>query len=306
MSADPKQAAPPPAPTGHQGVKIFTYPKVIFLIPTLVTAIACGIGMMVIRDQTRDPYELLAQPSATTAAAEPAKVVVAKPGATPTPEAAKTEVAEAGDADASKPAPKAAPAPPVAHRFGSPQNILAMVFLTVFALNLLTMALDFPRFTVIALVLLCAALGFFVLWLNVYFELLPPLVRVLETVYAVANAAFYFLFATIILLIMAIIWATRYLDYWEILPNEILHNHGPFSDLERYPTFNLKFDKEIPDILEYALLRSGRLVLHVPGQSKAIVLDNVLWINHKEEELKKLMSRMEVRVTTDQEASGTL
>ncbi len=69
---------------------------------------------------------------------------------------------------------------------------------------------------------------------------------------------------------------TRFLDYWEILPNEILHHHGPLSDLERYPTMNLKFDKEIPDVLEWLLLGSGRLVLHVPNVSKAIVLDNVL------------------------------
>ena len=34
---------------------------------------------------------------------------------------------------------------------------------------------------------------------------------------------------------------------------------------------------------------------------KSLVLDNVLFINSKEETLKKLMSRLEVRVTTDQE-----
>jgi hypothetical protein len=65
---------------------------------------------------------------------------------------------------------------------------------------------------------------------------------------------------------------------------------------------NLKFDKEIPDILEYMLLGAGRLALHVPNVNKAIVLDNVLFINRKEEALKRVMSRLEVRITTDQEA----
>jgi hypothetical protein len=60
------------------------------------------------------------------------------------------------------------------------------------------------------------------------------------------------------------------------LPNEILHHHGPLSDLERYPTMNLKFDKEIPDVLEWILLGAGRLVLHVPNVSKALVLDNAV------------------------------
>jgi hypothetical protein len=64
---------------------------------------------------------------------------------------------------------------------------------------------------------------------------------------------------------------------------------------------NLKFDKEIPDVLEYALLGAGRLVMNVPNVDRAIVLENVLFINSKEEALKTLMSRLEVRVTTDQE-----
>ena len=279
MSTNPKAAPPPagsppapPAAAVHRGVRVFTYPKIIFLVPTLIAALICGIGMVVIGDETRDPRKV--ETSRTT--------ITVEQGRDGAPRVTDTSVTR---------------------RFTSTQNILGMVFLVVFGLNLLTMAIDFPRFTVIALVLLFAALGFFVLWLNVYFDLIPPLVRALEQVYAVANAEFYFLLATVILFNFGIIWITRYLDYWEFLPNEILHNHGPFSDLERFPTTNLKFDKEIPDILEYALLRSGRLVLHIPGQPRAIVLDNVLWINSKEEELKRLLSRMEVRITSDQEAA---
>ncbi len=89
------------------------------------------------------------------------------------------------------------------------------------------------------------------------------------------------------------------------LPNEILHHHGPLSDLERYPTLNLKFDKEIPDVFEHLMFGAGRLVLHVADERKAIVLDTVLHVSHKEDALKKLMSRLEVRVTTDQEVAST-
>ena len=263
----------------HLGVRIFTYPKIIFMLPTLVAAIICGIGMLIIQDNLRDPTKEHRQ--AQAAATQPA------PRAEANPSDQVTQV-------------------PPPRRFSSTQNLLGVGFLLIFFLNLMVMAIDFPRFTIIALILAAAAVGFFVLWLNVYFNLLPPVVAFLEGIYAVANAGFYFTLATLMLVIFGIIWVTRYLDYWEILPNEILHNHGPFSDLERYPTFNLKFDKEIPDILEYALLRSGRLVLHVQNTPKAIVLDNVLWIDAKEEQLKKLMSRMEVRVTTDQETAEPL
>jgi hypothetical protein len=206
--------------------------------------------------------------------------------------------AAAGGAAAATPAE---PAPPIKRRFTSPQNLAGTLFAVVFFLNLIILSIDFPRFTIIALILGAAAFIFLLLYLNVYFNVLPPLVAFLENIFAIANATFYFMIATAILVTLAVIWLTRYLDYWVILPNEILHNHGPFSDLERFPTTNLKFDKEIPDILEYALLGSGRLVLHIFGHPKAYVLDNVLWIDSKEAELKQIMSRLEVRITTDQE-----
>lgn len=281
MSSDAKSTAPVAvAQTRHKGMKIFTYPKIIFIWPTMATAIICAIGMVMIGNDTTDPTK------------EPVKV-----GETKTVQV-KTEIKT--DAKGNVTTTTTTPI----RRFSSVQNVLGMFFIVVFFFNLLIMAIDFPRFTIIALVLLAAAMTFFLLWLNVWFNVIPGVVALLERVFAVANATFYMLIALAIAVNFGIIWVSRYLDYWEILPNEILHNHGPFSDLERFPTTNLKFDKEIPDILEYALLRSGRLVLHVQNERKAIVLDNVLWIDHKEAELKKLMSRMEVRITTDQEAAA--
>jgi hypothetical protein len=259
------QGTASPGAHGH-GIRIFTYPKVIFMFPTMIAALICGLGMIILSDETHDPTK----PRDRHAAATPAPV--------------STD-------------PNAAPI----KRFTSPQNLLSMFFLATFAFNMLIMSLDFPRFGIIAGGLLFLALAFFFLWLNAYWDLIPPLVKALESIYAVANAQFYFLLATTMLVMFGLIYITRWLDYWEIMPNEILHHHGPLSDLERYPTMNLKFDKEIPDVLEFLFLGSGRLVLHPQGEQKSIVLDNVLFINRKEEELKKLLSRMEVRVTTDKE-----
>ena len=179
--------------------------------------------------------------------------------------------------------------------------------MATFAFNLLIMALDFPRFTVVAILLLVLFALFFILWIGAYFDydLMRPLRQIAGNIYAVANAAFYFMIAAVIAFIFAIIYVTRWLDYWVILPNEILHHHGPLSDLERYPTMNLKFDKEIPDVLEWAMLGAGRLVLHVPNVEKSLVLDNVLFISRKEEALKRVMSRLEVRITTDQEVGDS-
>jgi hypothetical protein len=171
--------------------------------------------------------------------------------------------------------------------------------------NLIVMGIDFPRFTVVAVLLVVLLVTFILMWIGAYFnyDLMRPARVLFGSIYTVANSGFYYMVALIIAVNFAIIYATRWLDYWQILPNEILHHHGPLSDLERYPTTNLKFDKEIPDVFEFLFLGAGRLVLHVTEERKAIVLDNVLFINTKEIALKRLMSRLEVRVTTDQEIS---
>jgi len=253
-------------PRTDQGIRIFTYPKVIFMFPTLVVALICGIGMTTVRDRGVD-------------------------------KAPAVQSAEAQDA---------AVAPTAPHdRFKTPANLLGVLFLGVFAFNLLMMAIDFPRFTIIAGVFLAGFAVFFTLWVGAYFDvdLMRQVKGIMSSVYVAANAGFYFMVSLVLGLILGIVYATRWLDYWQILPNEILHHHGPLSDLERFPTLNLKFDKEIPDVLEFMFLGSGRLVLHVTEERKAIVLDNVLFINSVEAKLKNLMSRMEVRITTDQEVA---
>jgi hypothetical protein len=250
------------------------------LYPTAIVALICGLGMSIIHDQTHDPTK-------------PLKLAVNAGKLSPDhgalPDTAATNLTKVD-------------------RFGTPQNLLAMLFLAMFAFNLLVMALDFPRFTLVAWILGILFALFFILWIGSYFEfdLMKPIHAIFASVYAVANKGFYFMVFVTLMVVFTIIYITRWLDYWEILPNEILHHHGPLSDLERYPTMNLKFDKEIPDVLEFALMGAGRLVLHVPNVSKALVLDNVILINHKEQALKKVMSRLDVRITTDQEVGESV
>jgi hypothetical protein len=278
MASDPKATHPPGSSSlvrhREHGLRIFTYPKVIFMFPTLVTALICGFGMLLIGNTTTAPPRKINPPA--------------------TAETTKADLPTAGK-----------PEGLLKSRFMTSQNLMGVLFLGIFAFNLLIMAVDFPRFTIVSGVLVLLLLLFVLMWIAAYFDydLMRPAETLFGRIYTVANAGFYFMFAFIVSVIFGVIYLTRYLDFWEIMPNEILHHHGPLSDLERYPTLNLKFDKEIPDVFEFLFLGAGRLVLHVTEERKAIVLDNVLFINHKEEELKKLMSRLEVRVTTDQEVA---
>jgi hypothetical protein len=278
MATDPK-TKPPVDQELTKGIRIFTYPKLIFLFPTMIVALICGVGMSLLGNRTEDPLKSPA----------PAKAEAATGTASPPTEKLQGEALVLAKHK----------------RFLSPPNLLAVLFLGIFSFNLLIMAIDFPRFTLVSVLLLILLGVFVLLWIGAYFEydLMIPARLISGRIFTVANSGFYFVFALIQAVIFAIIYATRWLDYWEILPNEILHHHGPLSDLERLPTMNLKFDKEIPDVLEFLFLGAGRLVLHVTEERKAIVLDNVLFINHKEVALKKLMSRMEVRITTDQEVT---
>jgi hypothetical protein len=281
MASDPKASPTTGAPVPHRekGVRIFTYPKIIFIFPTLIMALICWIGMTILGDYDQSH-----------------------------PKAGKAGQAQAGTVQAGDDlvAGDLSPVPssPNPKRFRRPENLLGLIFLGVFFFNLLVLAIDFPRFTIFALLLLGTTVLFFLLWLGMFVRILEPLERFFEGVYVRANAQFYFMTVVVLLLVYATIFVSRWLDYWEILPNEILHHHGPLSDLERYPTLNLKFDKEIPDVFEHLMFGAGRLVLHVSDERKAIVLDTVLHVSAKEEALKKLMSRLEVRVTTDQEVAS--
>ncbi len=57
---------------------------------------------------------------------------------------------------------------------------------------------------------------------------------IFSSIYAVANRGFYLMVFVTLFIVFAIIYITRWLDYGEVLPNEILHHHGPLSDLEQH------------------------------------------------------------------------
>ena len=280
MSVDPKPSAPTPnVPHHEKGVTIFTYPKIIFIFPTFLVSFLCALAMFALGDHTEDPIKEARKANAKA-----------------------IDAIEKADG-AAAPVPEPVHVPNRRERFETSQNLIGVLFLAVFAMNLLVMAIDFPRFTIVALVFFMLFGIFLVLWVGAYFEvnLLNSFRTLFGGVYAVANSGFYLFVFLSIGLMYCVILVTRYLDYWQILPNEILHHHGPLSDLERYPTTNLKFDKEIPDEIEHLFFGAGKITLHLPTERKSIVLENVLWINSFEAKLKSLMSRMEVRVTTDRE-----
>jgi hypothetical protein len=180
---------------------------------------------------------------------------------------------------------------------GRTGEVATLIFLGVLTLNLCVVTFDFPRTTSLTLFFFVAML---IMGAFLTFTYKPDLVPVIGDVFKHlkpwANAQFFFLISGILFCFyLAVLVAVRY-DYWEVRPNELLHHHGFLSDLKRYPAPNLRIDKEINDVFEYMLLRSGRLILHARHETRAIVLDNVVFINRKEQLLTKMLGALQVSV----------
>lgn len=179
-------------------------------------------------------------------------------------------------------------------------HVVAQLFLGILAVNLVVIAFDFPRTTSLTLFFFFVALGV-VLWAVFRFhpDILGKVSEVLASLQPVCNSTFYFCFFSAMTLIYIGVLISVQFDYWEVRPNELLHHHGFLSDLERYSAPHLRIEKEINDVFEYFLLRGGRLILHPTQERRAIVLENVFFINSKEDSITRMLSALQVQVRTD-------
>ncbi len=227
---------PPPGgehETPHpKSIYLVSYPKVVFLYPTLIAALLAGLHVLIAQDLARDDV-----------------------------------------------------------------HIASALFMAVFAINLVVFAFDFPRTTSLTLFFFIAA---FVLGALLLFrlneEILPFLSTMLRRYQPEANATFYFSIAGALSVVYLAVLVNVQFDYWEVTSNELLHHHGFLSNLERFSAPSLKVDKEINDVFEYLLLRSGRLILHPSNEPRAIVLENVLMINSREAELTRMLGTLQVQI----------
>jgi hypothetical protein len=176
------------------------------------------------------------------------------------------------------------------------------VFLCILSVNLVIITFDFPRATSLTMLFLVAALVLAAVLLTNFFpETLPTVTKLIGSVQPLANATFYIVFASVMALIYVAVFISVRFDYWEVRPNELLHHHGILSDLKRYPAPKLRVDKEINDVFEYLLLRSGRLILQPSSERRAVTLDNVPFISDKEKSITAMLGALQVQVRREEE-----
>lgn len=177
-------------------------------------------------------------------------------------------------------------------------------FQTVFFLNVFVMAFDFTAVAAMALIMFVVAVGLLASLVEYrLYDYLPLLAGWLDEMSPRANIWFYALIATGLVIVFAGIWlvSSRF-NYWEVTHNEIVHHVGVRDEVRRYSTEHLRMQKEITDVFELALLRSGRLVFYAAGMQEAIVLENVRGINGIELRIQELLQAIRVEDTTPETA----
>ena len=221
---------------------IRSYSSMILLIPSLITALVCGLVQMLMNRFTVIPLEERTQGSGY-------------------------------------------------------MNIIGIVFLIMFTLNLILVAFDFNRARTIIIIVLIIAVIAILLLVNAYTGFLSGAGDGgLPTMRVYFSSQVYFALALLLLFIILFTVLGSLVNYYVVEGNELLHHKGIGGGVERYPASDLSVVKEYPDIIEYLIFRSGTLILTPPRTNRAIVLKNVIGINKKEKQMNEILSRLKVDV----------
>lgn len=173
------------------------------------------------------------------------------------------------------------------------------LFMIIFSLNLLVFSFDFSRIKSITIVIAIVALVLGIGWANTQWEWVAGIKEAMGSIDIRMNTQFYGYTSGFLAFILMLVFVNTRFSYYEINHRELLHHHGYLGDVTRIPTAGLHVHKEIYDLVEFVLLRSGRLIFYPQSKREAIVIDNVMNVNQVEEHIKDLLSVMAVRVSED-------
>jgi hypothetical protein len=175
-------------------------------------------------------------------------------------------------------------------------TVLGNTFMLVLWLNLLVFSFDFSRIKSITIVITIIALVLLVLWLDNKADITGYLGKVFGSIDIQVNPAFFGFMSAGLGFLLALVFINSRFNYYEVNAREILHHHGYLGDIQRWSTEGLEMNKEINDVVEYMLMRSGRLIFQPATSKKTIVLDNVASVNRIEQCVNDLLSIVAVRI----------
>ena len=202
----PAVAGTPPVEHGER-VFLVSYPKIVFLYPTVITAIFCATFMWAKGGIPED--EIHARSQATQS--------IMRASATATDEAAKPAADAAGAASpetAETAETAATSAPKIVHTY---HHNCARIFLIVFALNMVVISFDFPRTTSLTWFFAISAIViglWFLFTMNP--GIAPKILAGILSIKPVANASFYIIYSFIMLFLYVWVLISRRFDYWRV------------------------------------------------------------------------------------------
>jgi len=162
---------------------------------------------------------------------------------------------------------------------------LGTIWMAFFAFNLLVISFDFSE---VISVMLLAVIGL-VIFAGLYFNFLPFIGDFVSGLKLHMSATFYYTMFGLFTLIYVVVFIKTRFDYWEFRHNEVIHRRGVFADIRRYSTEDLRWFKEVPDVLERILCGAGRMILTTPREKQPIVIEHVLGINRLDEKVADIL-----------------
>lgn len=179
------------------------------------------------------------------------------------------------------------------------KSALGVAWVVVFFFNMLVQTFDFGRNNFIATVA-SLALVFVGLWvwdLQTEAEIYGSIFKFFDTYELDMHPNFYAMMSAMFAILFVMAFATTRFNYWVLSPNQLTHKHGILGDERHYATINMAVEKEIPDVFEFLLFGSGRLIFK-PGVGadahKSLVVDNVFRVNHVEKKVREFMRFIKV------------
>lgn len=184
---------------------------------------------------------------------------------------------------------------------------LGLVFIIAFFFNLLIISFDFNEarsyglFALIIIILL-------VYIILAQQGIIPPDIgsNFIAGLQITLSAQAYFAIALSILFMLFLAWLGARFNYWIIDSNQIERRSGIFGRKERYSTAGMRYVIDIDDLFEYLLFKAGSITFYFPTKKTAMKITMVPNIKKVEEELNKILGRVEVEEETEvSEVSST-
>jgi hypothetical protein len=189
-------------------------------------------------------------------------------------------------------------------------HMLGLWWYLVFAFNLTAFSFDFGRRNFITFVVLVAAvvLGITALDMAVDAAVWGGIYDFFGTLNILVNANFFLCMFLLFGGFIGLSLVRSRLDYWELKPNELVHKHGFLGDVRAYSTLNMQIEKEIPDVFEWLLFGSGRIIFK-PGSGGrdgggVLVVETVYRVNRAEAKIKQFLGVVNVEQTKQPGGTG--